>query len=43
MRVALSFEIKRLPHEIDKAYGNGNGNGDGRATRDATTTAAATS
>jgi uncharacterized membrane protein HdeD (DUF308 family) len=53
MRVALSFEIKRLPHEVDKAYGNGNGNGDGRAARDSaardsaardtTTTAAATS
>jgi uncharacterized membrane protein HdeD (DUF308 family) len=51
MRVALSFEIKRLPHEIDRAYGNGNGDGraaqdsaaQDSAARDTTTTAAATS
>jgi uncharacterized membrane protein HdeD (DUF308 family) len=41
MRVALSFEIKRLPHEVDKFYGDGDG--DARAARDATTTAPTTS
>jgi uncharacterized membrane protein HdeD (DUF308 family) len=39
MRVALAFEIKRLPHEIDKTYDSGDRNGR-VAARDATTSAA---